>query len=448
MADDAYSIASGADLHAGYPPPPDPEAPVIPLTFPEAATSVTSTRNWYLGGFDLVGDTTYDNDEFPFAASYSRRNSQTRGRMFVTLHSSGGYNSFVKSTYTPPTGFDFECRTQDGQAKEEDFNPSQPAEWWCYGTDGQPYPARRVAAMLDVIAARHPEFDYADEGIVFSGASMGNGGVLHTMILPDPWRARIAYCRGLVGVFMPGRVYDRSPGQYSGWPSKVSQPAIWAAVDFEALATTDAIVRGMHYRQAFSTDDLFSLGVDGTSSQLYWLKACHDNKISAVATYVRNGHSATESGITFPSITGFEVSQQDVTLDRAHPCFTNSTGNWPVDPEDITDHVAYPRGHYNLGLTWDHANIVDSTTEIIIPIQYTRRTGFGGGIPDQDTSITVDVTPRRPRNFVPVDGETLNWTFDGGAQTGTAVVADDVVTAVGISLTSGAGFKSLRFYRA
>lgn len=447
MADDTYSIASGGNLYAGYPPPADPEAPVIPLSFPASATSDTTVRSWYLGAWNLTGDTTYDNDEYPFTASYSRRKSQSTGRLIVTLHSSGGYNSFVNSSYTPPTGFDFEARTQDGQAKEQ-INPTQPAEWWCFGTDGLPYPARRVAAMLDVIAALHPtEFLYAERGIAINGNSMGNGGVLHSMILPDPWRARIAFCRGGVGIVMPRRVAEESPGQYNGWPDDDgSNDAIWDAVDFSIQAASDSIVRGMHYRQQFSSNDNFSEGPDG-STHLEFVKLCHDHKISLIATWVSNGHSTTESGINFPDVKPF-ASGQDVTLDRAFPCFTNSTGNYPVSAADITDRTTYPRGHYNLGLTWVHASTVDSATEIIFSIAYTRRTGMGGGIPDQDSTITVDVTPRREQNFGLTNGETISWTFDGGAQTGTAVVAGDVVTAVGISLTSGAAAKSLRFYRA
>ena len=421
-----------------------PHAP--PLFFPSEPTSVGPSSSWYLGGFELKPGSYYDNDGFDFAASYSRKNKLPPApRLGVKLHSSGGYKSFVKSSFGPSDGTDIEVRTQDGQAKQE-LDKSNRSEWWCYGTDGQPYPARRVAAMLQVLTERYPQIDVTNKGIVYSGSSMGNGGVLHTMILPDPWRARIAYSKGLVGVFMPRRINLRNPAMYSAWPADTPEnKAMWDAVDFEIQAVKDPIVRGMHYRHAFSTNDWFSRGPGDESTQLRWVKLCADNRISVAATWVVGSHSHTERGINLPIISGFEDDAQDVTLDRAHPCFTNSLGNFPLAASDITDRATYPRGHYNMGLTWDHAKIVDTADEIVFPLKYTARGNLGGGIPDQPARITVDVSPRRARHFAIRNGERIHWSWDGGAAAGTATVAGDVVTAVGVPMVSGAGYRRLRF---
>lgn len=415
---------------------------------PDQPTVVGPNSSWYLGAFELSPGSYYDNDGFDFAASYACKNKLPAApRVGIKLHSSGGYKSFVTSSYGPSGGTDIELRTQDGEVKRE-FEKGKHAEWWCYGTDGQPYPARRVAAMLQFIVQRYPQIDLDRQGIVYSGASMGNGGVLHTMLLPDPWRAKIAYSKGLVGVFMPRRINQRNPAMYSAWPPDTPQnKAMWDAVDFEIRALSDPIVRGMHYRHAFSTNDWFSRGPGDESTQLRWVKVCADNKISVAATWVVGSHSPSEKGVNLPLISGFEHEAQDVTLDRAHPCFTNSTGNYPVAAADIMDKATYPRGHHNMGLTWDHAKIVDAVDEIVFPIRYDARRGIGGGIPDQPNRITVDVTPRRPRNFVIRDGERIQWAWDGGVVAGTAVVSGDAVTAIGVPLESGAGFRRLRFYR-
>lgn len=428
--------------------PGTPGTPVPGLTLPTQPTSVGHNTLWYLGSFSLTAGGYYDDDGFAYRASYSTRKNLSAGaRLGVTLHSSGGYNSFVNTSYGPFQGVDVEVRTQDGEAKQSN-DPTEQAEWWCYSADGQPYPVRRVAALLDAVAARHPEIDVTGKGIVYNGNSMGNGGVLHTMILPDPWRARIAYARGSVGVFMPRQIAQRAPRQYKGWPADSGDTAaLWDAVDFALQAKRDAIVRGMHYRQQFSSNDMFSEGLGG-NTQLEWVNLCEDNRISAVATWVHNGHSATEKGVNFPDVRVFEVPEQDITLDRAHPCFTRSTGNWPQLASDRRNRDLYPRGHYNLGLTWDHARTVDSANEIVFHLQYRHRTGFGTGIPDQPDRITVDVTPRRARHFALRHGEQVRWAWDGTALTGTARVQGDVLTAEGIPLVSGAGYKRLRFFRA
>ena len=81
-----------------------------------------------------------------------------------------------------------------------------------------------------------------------------------------------------------------------------------------------------------------------------------------------------------------------------------------------------------MGIIWDHASIVDSASQILFPLQYKARKGIGKGIPDQPQQITISVTPRRPRNFVLEDGETLKWSWDKGAVTGLATGVSDTVT--------------------
>ena len=446
MADDTYSIAAGASLYAGTAAPTDPPPSSVPLVF-SATPSVGTSAYGYQGQWTIEPGGYYDLDGWDFIASYAvKKTLPAVMRLCISQHASGGYGPSGMSGYPASANSDITLKNQDGQAKK-DGGLVDVTEWWTMARDGVAYAQRRNAGAIAVLMERYPQIDIDNLGIIVEGTSMGGGGVNATMRLPDPYRAKIAFARGSVGVMMYRLINGYSTADLSHWPAAAGNVALWDSCDFQVLAATDAVVRGMHYRQRFSSNDPFSRGVANSSTQLIWLKTCHDHKISAVATYVSNGHNATEAGYVFPDVTAFEVAQQNVTLDRAHPCFTNSSGNYPPNAADIPDNVNYPRGHYNLGLTWDHANIVDTLDEIVFPIKYTRRTGFGGVIPDQPASITVSVTPRRPRNFQIINGASLNWSFDGGAASGVATVQGDTVTASGIPLTSGDAFKPLRFFK-
>lgn len=433
-----HSVRSRLRAGIQYVPPTTPGAVV---TWPSAPTSIGTGSNpfrYFLGTMHIAEDTFYGADNFDYPAAYSRRTTLTNNRLMVWMHGTSGGNASVNSQFAPATGFDFELRTIDSGEYSGFAN-----ERWTINADGTSYTGRRLAACINDLCELYPEIDYTDDGIVLAGSSLGMGGSCsQVMVLPDPWRARIAYVYGAVGA-----VLMRTLGayKYTDWPSdNGSNNAFWDQIDFEALCESDAIVRGMHYRHQFSSNDgQFDLA-DGTNTQLPWVNLCEAQCISAVCTWVANGHSRTESGINFPDVRQFQGESQ-VTLDRAHPCFTNSSGNYPDNATDRLNVATYPRGHYNVGLIWDHANTVDTVSEIIIPIRYSRSTGLGGGMPDMPTDITVDVTPRRPRNFV-LSG-TVHWSFDGGAQTGSGTVTNGVITAADIALTSGAGFKSLRFYK-
>jgi hypothetical protein len=275
----------------------------------------------------------------------------------------------------------------------------------------------------------------------------GAGAVIQTMILPDPWRKRIAYSSASAGVIMPRQIAQRDPAQYGTFPpDNPKNRALWDSIDFSIQAAIDPIVRGMHYRHAFSSDDQFSAGLHG-NTQLDFIDLVEKNKIGGAFIWVKTGHGSYEEGVVLPDISAFESPEQDVTLDRAHPAITKSSGNYPLLAVDRTNEAKYPRGHYNMGIIWNHANIVDDASQMVFPLKYNRRTGIGKGVPDQPLRITVSVTPRRPRHFALIDGETLKWSWDRGALSGVANVISDTVTIDAIPLVSGDNYKTLRIYR-
>ena len=130
----------------------------------------------------------------------------------------------------------------------------------------------------------------------------GAGAVMQTMILPQPWRSRIAYSSARAGVIMPRRIYQKHPGQYDNFPSDTpANEDIWDSIDFALQAKQDPIVRGIHYRHAFSTNDQFSDGPDG-NTQLEFVNIIARQKIAGAFSWVKAGHGTWEQGVRIPDL--------------------------------------------------------------------------------------------------------------------------------------------------
>ncbi len=432
-------MITAPELRAAANPGPAPELITAPL-------EPTEQGNWwkfYAGAMDIDSSDYYDPHGVDFKWAYSRKDPLPADpRIYVMMHGSGGGEGSMR-VFGPSSLGDIEVRTQDAEAYSQKWR-----EWWTFGSDGTPYPGRRIAAALQFVTERY-NIDVSKRGIVLGGPSMGGAGaVVQTMILPAPWRSSIAYSSALSGVIMPRQIARRDPAQYNTFPpDNPANSALWDSIDFEIQVRSDPIVRGMHYRHAFSTNDQFSAGLRGASTQLLFVNLVEEHRIGGAFGWVKAGHSYYEDGVKLPNMAIFESPEQDVTLDRAHPAITRSTGNYPLSAADRIKQGKFPRGHYNMGITWDHASIVDESTQIVFPLKYMRRIDLGKGIPDQPERITVSVTPRRARNFTLRDGETLKWSWDDGALSGTASVSGDTVTVEDIPLVSGEAYKTLRIYR-
>lgn len=425
--------------------------PLVTVAAGEAAQVVKAPKEptekrgawvYYAGTLDIDEESFLDPHGVDFQWAYARKEPlPDEPRIVVQMHGSGGGEGFV-GLFAPAEAGDIEVRTQDADTYNPDWR-----EWWTFGADGKPYPGRRIAAILDFVTDRY-SIDTSRRGIVLEGNSMGGAGaVIQTMILPDPWRSQIAYSAGRIGPMLPREVAKKSPGQYASMaPDRGRYRDAWDSIDFSIQAATDPVVRGMHYRHRFGSDDVFSGGPSG-STQLEFVNLVEKHKIGGAFAWAKSNHGTNEPGVRLPNLMKFETRGMDVTLDRAHPAITGSTGNYPLTSKERVDESRFPRGHYNMGITWHHASILDTENVIVFPLKYVHRSGIGKDIPDQPMEITVNVTPRRPKNFVLADGETLKWAFDRGALKGTAVVEGDTVTVEGIPLKSGDPYKKLRFYR-
>ncbi|NND66865.1 MAG: hypothetical protein HKN19_04680 [Halioglobus sp.] len=412
------------------------------ITAPDKPQETGAWWAFFRGDMKVRNNNWYDPHGVDFQWAYSRKKQMpAHPRAVVHMHGSGGGKGSMWVFGPSPKG-DIEVRAQDAETYNADWR-----EWWSYSADGVAYPGRRIAAALEFVSRRY-NLDLSRRGLVLDGPSMGGGGaVIQTMILPAPWRELIAYSSARAGVVMPRQVRRRAPGQYvSQPPDNGRHKALWDSMDFELQSARDPIVRGIHYRHSFSSDDQFSRGQNG-NTQLEFVNLVERHKIGGAFMWVKAGHASGERGVRMPDMANFEHKDQDVTLDRAHPAFTRSSGNYPRRMVERVDEEQFPRGHYNLGLIWNHAEIVDAPDQIVFPIRYQHRVNIGKGVPDQPKRITVNVTPRRPQQFQLQDGETLAWSWDDGALTGTAEVKGDTVTAKRIPLVSGQGYKNLRFYR-
>ncbi|MFT4517645.1 MAG: hypothetical protein ACI9JM_000022 [Halioglobus sp.] len=410
---------------------------------PKKPAEVGSWWAFYQGTMKIAGDDYYDPHGIDYEWAYSLKKSLPENpRIVVYLHGSGGGKGAVMWAFGPSPKGDLEVRVQDAETYNQDWR-----EWWAFGANGQTYPGRRIGAALEFVTHRYG-IDTSKGGIVVEGPSMGGGGaVVQTMIMPEPWRSSIAYSSGRVGVIMPRRVAEKAPGQYASQPpNSRKNKALWDSIDFSIHAASDPVVRGIHYRHSFSTNDQFSEGPEG-NTQTEFVNLIEQHKIGGAFAWVKAGHATNEKGVKLPDLANFEDKGQDITLDRAHPAFTNSSGNYPRMAKRRTDEVGFPRGHYNMGLIWNHAGIIDEKEQIVFPLKYQRRTGIGKGVPDQPLKITVNVTPRRPRHFQLNDGETLKWSWDGGALSGLATVKGDTVVIRKIPLVSHDEFRNLRIYR-
>ncbi|MEZ5570928.1 MAG: hypothetical protein R3E64_02805 [Halioglobus sp.] len=413
------------------------------ITAPAEPTEQSGAWKFYAGTMHINGNAYYDPHGVNFKWAYSRVDPlPANPRIVVHMHGSGGGEGSMQVFGPSPQG-DIEVRTQDAEAYNQDWR-----EWWTFGSDGVPYPGRRIAATLEFLVDRY-HIDPGRRGIVLQGPSMGGAGaVIQTMILPSPWREYIAYSSARIGVIMPRQIAQRDPGQYATFPPNNPQhKALWDSIDFAVQSASDPVVRGMHYRHAFSSDDQFSAGVNNANTQLQFVNLVEQRKIGGAFGWVKAGHDSYEPGVRLPDMSVFETPEQDVTLDRAHPAITHSTGNYPLLAADRANQAKFPRGHYNMGITWNHAHIIDDKSQLVFPLKYQRRVNIGGGIPDQPMKITISVTPRRARNFEIHDGETLKWSWNAGALSGTAKVVGDTVTIDGIPLLSGDTYRALRIYR-
>ena len=142
---------------------------------------------------------------------------------------------------------------------------------------------------------------------------------------------------------------------------------------------------------------------------------CNTFQVSCFGTWHNAGHNFVEPGVNLPWYQRLPGPDTDIRLDNMLVAFTNSTANHQWCGVDAWGNdIPCARGHFNLGLAWNTAQMTDTATQVVMPIRYQRTTGISGGVPDQPISATFDATVRRVKNLPLTVGTVVNWVL--GAQ--------------------------------
>jgi hypothetical protein len=322
------------------------------------------------------------------------------------LYGWGGNSNYCENFGDSPSGL-ISIRNCNSEYNLNDF--SQGSGWWgFYGGHTDPNNAfnadgERIAQSLLSVASRHRKSVDIDAGFMLTGASYGGtGSILQSMIIPKV-RKKIS----VVYAFVPNtltvkNLYCTNSFLRDAWGNSNINTA-----DFRLIAALRAVGHIFYRVHGGSQDTSVKFDTE-------FFKVCNDNKVSCLGTWHGGGHDVVEAGINLTTAL-YPDPNMKARLDKVLPVFTNSTGN-----------TAYGaiRGHYNLGLSWNTAAIIDVSDKLTIPIKYKAFKGFSldqvvKPFPDMADNITVSVTIRRPQVFKISEGESIKWSF--GDQSGISV---------------------------
>ena len=281
----------------------------------------------------------------------------------------------------------------------------------------------RMVETLDEIAARGLQVDMA-RGYASTGNCYGGTASFLTVVaLPDRHRNKFS----VIDVVLPALNFvntDPEGGLY--WRDARVQAA-WAGYPLAGFDWTQNLSRINHLYihvngSSYPADNV------GTSRNFYrWV--CDAGKIACYGVWGKQGHALPDP-LASPAYQALAAArytgpEMEARLDTLLPVFTKSTANYWGE-----------RGHYNLGLEWRNAGIVDTPERVVVPIRYRRRTAdfFGAGIPDQPESATFDLTLRRTH----LERDKL-YRWEIGEQSG-YLLGGDAPTIPGVTLESGENY--------
>jgi hypothetical protein len=312
-------------------------------------------------------------------------------------------------------------------------NGNVPMGWWGIfeGTNSNGF---RISESIARAFEKYTHSIDWGRGITLQGTSYGGtGAILQSMLLPNEVARRFI---SVVHANVPHTMFvKKDPNPSDGVDERghyYRDPAVqWAWDDFDtskadfAVAAAKGRVDHIYYRINGGTND--SLGI----VDLDFFRICDQHKIACFGTWHQAGHEIAEPGINLPFGALYNSPEQDVRADQVLPVFTESTANnWGE------------RGHYNLGLSWNSADMEVSLGEAIsVPIRYLRYTNIAP-LPDQPVKASFNITLRNLRVTEWERGSTLTWSL--GDQSGTTTVGLDLsATLEGVTLTSSTDYTQL-----
>lgn len=367
-----------------------------------------------------------------YPVSYQLRKSYTAGEDLILssyLHGSGPDDAYAESWFdqivnqpnnyvlVANAGADYPS-TASNALKGKDY-------YTYYGglsstpEDSTASTPARIAQSLTEVETRHADMIDSDAGVFMFGRSLGCGGSIHnSMIMPEPMRSRIT---GVIGWGCRTLIPEYS------YPVDGSLPLAWGnnspdTVNMKLVAPTGAIDH-VYYRLQGGPAPAFDI------MRIEVCEVFEDNKIAAVCMWHSAGHNGYDNDLAIP---WDDVHPGDdnwqVRADKPLIVFTDATHNSPITAD---------RGHYNLGLSWHTANIVESPTQLTVPLKYRQYTNISSNgakpYPDFPASTTFAATVRRSDTFIMTNGQSIDWVF--GGQSGTVVAnVKGEVTIPGLTL--------------
>ncbi|MFT4518814.1 MAG: hypothetical protein ACI9JM_001199 [Halioglobus sp.] len=300
--------------------------------------------------------------------------------------------------------------------------------WWTYwgGTQKCPQCARnsdgrRIARSLVEVGQRHANLIDKGAGITLTGTDYGGtGAIMQSFIIP--------YVQKRISVVYAKRAIT----QFHEWTYTEYQyiPLAWgnkkpSTVDFSRLAKTGKLDH-IWYRIDGSTAPVEN--GNATPLHLEFFQHCNTHKIACLGTW----HASADNTISEPGITIPQEKYPDpnmtVRLDKPLPVFTNFSQN-----------SSQPRGYYNLGLSWNTADIRETESALTLPIKYLANRGMSKDatrpVVNQRAVATTSLTVRRSKIFIMKPGNAIVWAY--GSQKGSVVAdAKHEVTINNLRLTS------------
>tara|TARA_B100001540_G_scaffold242194_1_gene216994 strand:- start:2428 stop:5778 length:3351 start_codon:yes stop_codon:yes gene_type:complete len=349
-------------------------------------------------------------------------------KLRLALHGTGGVpKACTEPNQDPQAGYITiaNCSTQDGDD----------ATWWG-PNQGKNHAGYRLAVSLNkAVELMKPSIDFG-AGVECVGASMGGTGcILQAMLMPDGfWRNWLS----VVDATVPHTNFAGKQGRY--WRDPAVQRA-WQGYDISAADLEEQMRKGrlshVYFKLQGHTND--NLGV----FDLDFLRYCDKYKVACFAMWGLGWHvQGGEPGVNLPWRDRYAGPDAQVRRLGVLPVFTGSTANHLQD----ADGKGYPRGHYNLGLSWNSKGVRDTEGGLTLPLRYLRHTDIGGGIPDQPEVATFDLTIRNPANFKLKRGDRVSWSI--GSASGTVEVSrTGEVTIPALTLASATQYTPLQITR-
>tara|TARA_R110002110_G_scaffold91264_1_gene237378 strand:- start:30223 stop:33963 length:3741 start_codon:yes stop_codon:yes gene_type:complete len=392
---------------------------------PDRPTHQNPRWNWYLCELASAQEPALSPYQIDMPVSFmtpadAMFNARNPARLMLFLHpDEGGSGSFV----TGRSSYSFENNVVEIHNQEERYKDNPKGSWWGYSGHQvgavANYNGRRMVTSVDYVLQRFGKRISLEKGIHLKGKSLGGAGVMHQALVLPKYRDKIAIVDSVIG-------HMNIPSCCRSLVSDAWGNELFESVD---IYKQWKAIQHVHFHWRGGSND--SLG----RFDPRFFDFCEARKISCSGTWLRSGHGLAEKGYSL-DMSLFTDPNQQVTLDTVLPVITQSTANYHTDE----------RGYHNRGITWNTPAIVETMSELSVPLQYIAMPSPGPGMPAQPEQVSFSVTPRHLTAFSLESGSPVQWRF--GDQSG-LVVADDtgLVTIDGLLLRSKAGYRELRLTR-